>query len=91
MIEKWRLIFVDLKPIKNDVRPYHMRNQIFYFQNGILNFLLILFKGKHGVICIEDVIHELVTVGKHLKQVSNFLWPFKLNNPNGIITNIFDY
>jgi hypothetical protein len=85
MIEKRRLIFVDLKPIKNDVRPYHMRNQIFYFQNGILNILLILFKGKYGVICIEDVIHELVTVGKHFKQVSNFLWPFKLNNPNGII------
>jgi len=39
--------------------------------------------GKYGVICIEDVIHEIVTVGPHFKQVSNFLWPFKLNNPNG--------
>jgi len=39
--------------------------------------------GKYGIICIEDVIHELYTVGKHFKQVSNFLWPFKLNNPNG--------
>ena len=22
-------------------------------------------------------------VGPHFKQASNFLWPFKLNNPNG--------
>jgi len=39
--------------------------------------------GKHGIICIEDIVHEIVTVGPHFKQVSNFLWPFKLNNPNG--------
>jgi len=39
--------------------------------------------GKYGIICIEDIIHEIHTVGPHFKQVSNFLWPFKLNNPNG--------
>jgi len=39
--------------------------------------------GKYGIICIEDLIHEVVTVGPHFKQASNFLWPFKLNNPNG--------
>jgi large subunit ribosomal protein L7e len=39
--------------------------------------------GKYGVICIEDVIHEIFTVGPHFKQVANFLWPFKLNNPTG--------
>ena len=40
--------------------------------------------GKHNVICIEDIIHEILTVGPNFKQVSNFLWPFKLNNPNGM-------
>jgi len=39
--------------------------------------------GKFGIICIEDLIHEILTVGPHFKQASNFLWPFKLNNPNG--------
>jgi len=39
--------------------------------------------GRHGIICIEDLIHEIATVGPHFKQASNFLWPFKLNNPNG--------
>jgi len=39
--------------------------------------------GKHGIICLEDLIHEIFTVGAHFKQASNFLWPFKLNNPNG--------
>jgi len=39
--------------------------------------------GKQGIICIEDLIHEIYTVGPHFKEASNFLWPFKLNNPNG--------
>ena len=43
------------------------------------NVLIEELLGSNGIICIEDVIHELYTVGKHFKQVSNFLWPFKLN------------
>jgi len=39
--------------------------------------------GKYGIICIEDVIHEIVNCGKHFKEVNNFLWPFKLNSPLG--------
>jgi len=39
--------------------------------------------GKHGIVCIEDLIHEITSVGPHFKEASNFLWPFKLNTPNG--------
>jgi len=39
--------------------------------------------GKHQVICVEDIIHEIFTVGSHFKQVNKFLWPFKLSNPKG--------
>ncbi|KAL8785403.1 MAG: hypothetical protein Q9195_008663 [Heterodermia aff. obscurata] len=39
--------------------------------------------GKFGIICIEDLIHEIFTVGANFKQASNFLWPFKLSNPTG--------
>jgi len=39
--------------------------------------------GKHGIICIEDIVHEIFTVGEKFKQVNKFLWPFKLNNPRG--------
>ncbi|VDK47005.1 unnamed protein product [Anisakis simplex] len=39
--------------------------------------------GKHGIICMEDLVHEVYNVGEHFKQATNFLWPFKLNNPNG--------
>lgn len=39
--------------------------------------------GSFGIICIEDIIHEIFTLGSHFKQVNNFLWPFKLSNPNG--------
>merc|ERR1711935_6119 len=47
--------------------------------NGIIEAAL----GAKGIICIEDVIHEIVTAGEHFKAVTNFLWPFKLNNPTG--------
>jgi len=39
--------------------------------------------GKMGIICVEDLIHEIFTVGPNFKYASNFLWPFKLNTPTG--------
>ena len=39
--------------------------------------------GKHGIICVEDLIHEITTVGEHFKEANNFLWPFKLNTKRG--------
>lgn len=39
--------------------------------------------GKYGIHGHEDMIHELYTAGPHFKQVSNFLWPFKLSAPRG--------
>ena len=37
--------------------------------------------GAHGISCVEDLIHEIWTVGPHFKQANNFLWPFKLSSP----------
>merc|ERR1712012_1223604 len=39
--------------------------------------------GRHGIICVEDMIHEIATVGPNFKYVSNCLWPMKLNTPTG--------
>ncbi|CZS92855.1 probable 60S ribosomal protein L7 [Rhynchosporium agropyri] len=39
--------------------------------------------GKYGIVCMEDLIHEIFTVGPNFKQAANFLWPFKLSNPTG--------
>ncbi|XP_075439571.1 large ribosomal subunit protein uL30 isoform X1 [Ascaphus truei] len=39
--------------------------------------------GKCGIICVEDLIHEIFTVGKNFKAANNFLWPFKLSSPRG--------
>merc|ERR1712241_1381929 len=39
--------------------------------------------GSKDVICMEDLIHEVFTVGSNFKYASNFLWPFKLNSPLG--------
>jgi len=48
--------------------------------NGIIEQHL----GKScGIICIEDLIHEIYTVGPHFKQANKFLWPFKLTSPRG--------
>ncbi|KAJ8267922.1 hypothetical protein COCON_G00130940 [Conger conger] len=38
---------------------------------------------KFGIICVEDLIHEIYTVGKNFKGANNFLWPFKLSSPRG--------
>merc|ERR1712123_551560 len=39
--------------------------------------------GRHDIICVEDIIHEIATVGPNFKYVSNCLWPVKLNTPTG--------
>jgi large subunit ribosomal protein L7e len=39
--------------------------------------------GKYGIESMEDLIHEIFTVGPNFKQANNFLWPFKLSNPTG--------
>jgi len=39
--------------------------------------------GKQEVHGMEDLIHEIYTVGSNFKQANNFLWPFKLSAPKG--------
>jgi large subunit ribosomal protein L7e len=39
--------------------------------------------GAQKIICVEDLIHEIVTCGPHFKEANNFLWPFKLSSPLG--------
>lgn len=43
-------------------------------------FMLMQNLGKHGIICVEDLIHEIFTVGPHFKEANNFLWPFQLSS-----------
>mmetsp|Transcript_98504 Transcript_98504/g.254629 ORF Transcript_98504/g.254629 Transcript_98504/m.254629 type:complete len:255 (+) Transcript_98504:66-830(+) len=38
---------------------------------------------KFGIFGMEDLIHEIYTVGPNFKQAANFLWPFKLSAPKG--------
>jgi len=42
--------------------------------------------GKFDIICMEDLIHEIITVGPRFKEANNFLWPFKLSAPLGGFT-----
>jgi len=39
--------------------------------------------GKCGIVCVEDLVHEIFTCGPHFKEAANFLWPMKLSAPNG--------
>ncbi|KAF9621168.1 hypothetical protein IFM89_016662 [Coptis chinensis] len=39
--------------------------------------------GKYGIICVEDLIHEIMNVGPHFREANNFLWPFQLSAPSG--------
>lgn len=48
--------------------------------------------GEFNIICMEDLIHEIVTCGPHFKQASNFLWPFKLRCPrHGFLNKKYPY
>jgi len=47
------------------------------------NSLIEASLGKHDILSIEDLVHEIFTVGPNFKQATNFLWPFKLSNPTG--------
>ncbi|KAG7695675.1 hypothetical protein KL930_003672 [Ogataea haglerorum] len=37
--------------------------------------------GDYGIICVEDIIHEIATLGDSFKQCVKFLDPFKLSPP----------
>jgi len=43
--------------------------------------------GALNIICVEDLIHEIITVGPNFKKANNFLWPFKLSCPTGGMRN----
>lgn len=38
---------------------------------------------KYNIICIEDLVHEIYTVGNAFRAANHFLWTFKLNSPTG--------
>mmetsp|Transcript_11295 Transcript_11295/g.24303 ORF Transcript_11295/g.24303 Transcript_11295/m.24303 type:complete len:244 (-) Transcript_11295:471-1202(-) len=54
-------------------------NRIPLSENSVVEQAL----GSKGIECVEDLIHEVYTVGPNFKAASNFLWPFKLNTPKG--------
>merc|ERR1712178_77280 len=39
--------------------------------------------GKYGIMCMEDLVHEIYTVGPNFREATNFLWPFKLRPAKG--------
>ncbi|KFD58159.1 hypothetical protein M514_00922, partial [Trichuris suis] len=39
--------------------------------------------GSYNIVCIEDLIHEIFTLGPHFKIVNNFILPFRLSKPSG--------
>lgn len=55
------------------------KQRIALTDNSVIESVL----GEHGIICIEDLIHEIYTVGPAFKQANNFLWPFQLSSPKG--------
>jgi large subunit ribosomal protein L7e len=55
------------------------KNRVPLVDNAVIEKAL----GKFGIICIEDLVHEIYTCGPHFKEANNFLWPFKLSSPLG--------
>ncbi|XP_053502516.1 60S ribosomal protein L7-like 1 [Ictalurus furcatus] len=45
------------------------------------NTVIEQYLGQHGIICLEDLIHEIYSTGKNFKEANSFLWPFYLSVP----------
>lgn len=43
--------------------------------------------GQHGLICVEDLVHEIYTCGEHFSEANRFLFPFQLNSARGGMGN----
>ncbi|PIN01364.1 60S ribosomal protein L7 [Handroanthus impetiginosus] len=75
--------YPNLKSVKELIykRGYGKVNKqrIALTDNSIIEQVL----GNYGIICVEDLIHEIMTVGPHFKEANNFLWPFQLKAPLG--------
>jgi len=39
-----------------------------------------------GLVCVEDLIHQIYTCGEHFKKVNKFFWTFHLASPKGGFT-----
>jgi large subunit ribosomal protein L7e len=39
--------------------------------------------GEHNIICLEDLSHEIYTLGEHFEEAKSVLVPFKLTEPSG--------
>ncbi|XP_033243363.1 60S ribosomal protein L7-like [Drosophila miranda] len=58
----------------------HSRQRVPITDNFVIERKL---RQAHNIQCVEDLVHEIFTVGPNFKYASNFLWPFKLNTPTG--------
>ncbi|KAH6788436.1 Ribosomal protein L30/L7 family protein [Perilla frutescens var. frutescens] len=50
------------------------KQRIAFTDNSVIEQVL----GKHGIIYMEDLIHEILSVEPHFKEADNFLWLFQL-------------
>merc|ERR1711912_150906 len=55
------------------------KNRIALKDNSVVEGSL----GKYGIKSMEDLVHEIFTVGPHFREANNFLWPFKLRPAKG--------
>lgn len=39
------------------------------------------------ILCFEDIINEVLTVGKQFHQIKEFIYPFKLTTPEGLLVS----
>merc|ERR1711915_59904 len=60
-----------------------VREMIYKRGFGTNNQMIEKHLGKYGIVCMEDLVHEIYTCGRFFKYANSFLWPFKLNNPSG--------
>ncbi|KAL6541858.1 hypothetical protein OROGR_011344 [Orobanche gracilis] len=38
--------------------------------------------GEYGIVCMEDMVHQIDNLGPNFDEVVDFMWPFELNKPS---------
>ena len=63
------------------ITPTPQQEEAMYSMSGTM--VISYFKEQFGIESVEDLAHEIYTVGPNFANACRFLWPFKMNQPAG--------
>lgn len=82
-IEPWVIYGIPSKPVVSDLITRRGFGTINGNERVPLSDNVTVEKAlgeKHGIICVEDIVHEIYNVGGSFQDAARFIWPFHLSD-----------